>query len=514
MKFSKRTSIQLISASILLLAVILIAFLWPSKQAQALLEGDEASLSGVSWSRGEFQAAQILQSPEEVDEYDFWVVRAYFSDRQMVDAVASWLEPWDVDYREGFIVLGVTPEQYNLLIGMGFRLEIDLEMTAQINQPRQALPGQTTGIPGYPCYRTVEETFATAEGIVADYPELATWIDIGDSWEKVEPGGEPGYDMMVLRLTNSAVAGPKPKLFAMTSIHAREYTPAELNTRFAEYLVGNYGVDPDVTWLLDYHEIHLLLLSNPDGRKWAEQGYLWRKNTNNNYCADTTSRGVDLNRNFEFQWGCCGGSSGSECNETFRAESPASEPETQAVQNYLRSVFPDQREDPLDAPSPADATGVFLDLHSFGELVLWPWGFTDSQAPNGNALQSLGRKLAYDNGYSPAQAIDLYPTDGTTDDFAYGDLGLASYAYELGTSFFQDCNTFENTILPDNLSSLIYAARVSRTPYLTPAGPDALNLALSTAFVEAGEPVTLTAQINDTRFNNSNGLEPTQNITA
>ena len=54
---------------------------------------------------------------------------------------------------------------------------------------------------------------------------------------------------------------------------------------------------------------------------------------------------------------------------------------------------------------------------------------------------------------------------------------MASYTFELGTSFFQDCSTFENTILPDNLQALIYAAKVPRTPYMTPAGPDALTAA-------------------------------------
>ena len=39
-------------------------------------------------------------------------------------------------------------------------------------------------IPGYPCYRTVEETFAAAQAIATTHPDLATWVDVGDSWEK------------------------------------------------------------------------------------------------------------------------------------------------------------------------------------------------------------------------------------------------------------------------------------------------------------------------------------------
>ena len=61
-----------------------------------------------------------------------------------------------------------------------------------------------TGIPRYPCYRTVEETFAAAESIVANNPTLARWVDVGDSWLKTE--GRPGYDMMVLVLTNANVS--------------------------------------------------------------------------------------------------------------------------------------------------------------------------------------------------------------------------------------------------------------------------------------------------------------------
>ncbi|MGH2543315.1 MAG: M14 family zinc carboxypeptidase, partial [Ardenticatenaceae bacterium] len=305
-----------------------------------------------------------------------------------------------------------------------------------------------------------------------------------------------------------------PAYFAMSALHAREYTTAELNTRFAEHLVQNYGVDPDITWMLDHQEVHLLLQANPDGRKHAEQGELWRKNTNNNYCSNTNSRGADLNRNFDFQWNCCGGSSGDECSDVYRGPSPASEPETQAVQSYIRSIFPDQREDPITATAPITATGVYIDIHSSGGLVLWPWGFTSQPAPNGPQLQTLGRRLAYFNNYFPEQAIGLYPTDGASDDFAYGDLGVAAYTIELGTQFFEQCSVFENTILPDNLPTLLYGAKSARTPYLTPSGPDALEVMLSTAAVPPGDPVHLTATLDDTRYNDQNGSEPTQPIAA
>lgn len=440
-----------------------------------------------------------------------WVVRVYFVDRLHLSVLAQRIEPWEVNYPEGYAVIDVDATQYAWLLEQGFRVEIDAERTAELTRPPRALPGQTSGIPGYLCYRTVEETYATAAQIVSDHPDLATWIDIGDTWKKMVFGADSGYDLLVLRLTNQNIQGTKPKLFVLSSIHAREYAPAELNTRFAEYLVANYSSDADVTWLLDHHEIHLLFQANPDGRKRAEEGKLWRKNTNNDYCSDTENRGADLNRNFQFQWGCCGGSSSYQCDPTFRGPNPSSEPETQAIQNYVRSVYPDQREDSLSSPAPEDASGIFIDLHSYGQLVLWPWGFTSNQTPNHAGLRTLGRKLAYFNDYSPQQSIYLYPTDGATDDFAYGELGLAAYTIEVGTTFFQGCSAFESQILPDNLSALVYAAKAARTPYLTPSGPDSLSLSVSPAQLAKGETARLTAQIDDTRYA---GSEATQNIAA
>ncbi len=446
-------------------------------------------------------------------EYEYVMVRAYFDDPQMVQAV-SYLKPhWDIHYDEGYLIVDVNATEYKVLVDAGFRVVIDEELTAKLNVLQIAVPGQLDGIPGFPCYRTVEETFQTAQDIVTNYPQLASIVDIGDSWEKTQNSND-GYDMLVLRLTNSAITGEKPKVFVMSSVHAREYTPAELNTRFAEYLINNYGTDADATWLLDYHEVHLLLQANPDGRKYAETGLSWRKNTNNNYCSNTNTRGADLNRNFQFQWGCCGGSSGSQCDLTYRGASAASEPEVQAVQNYVVAEFPDQRDGGFSVGAPITATGIFMDIHSYSQLVLWPWGFTSQVTGNNAAFKTLGRKLAYFNNYNPQQAIELYITDGTTDDFAYGELGLAAFTFELGTDFFQGCGYFESTIFPDNLEALIYLAKTARTPYMTPGGPDTLNLALPPQPVPVGTAVNLTATLNDTRFNNSNGTEITQPIAS
>jgi murein tripeptide amidase MpaA len=433
-------------------------------------------------------------------------VRVYYKDRTesirlLLSFKAQLLETHvGVDRGSGYHVMQLLPNEIDRITRAGFHVQADPEWQPQQPPAPQAPASevQTSSIPGYPCYRTVEATYADAWRLARANPQLVTWLDIGNSWQKTARLG--GYDIVVLRLTNRDVLGPKPVLLLNAATHAREYTTAELVVRFVESMVENYGKDPDVTWILDYHEVHAVLYANPDGRKQAEIGLSWRKNTNQNYCQGNSDlRGADLNRNFDFQWACCNGSSPDECALDYRGPTAASEPETKVLQRYMMSIFADQRGPKLRDAAPDDASGLFIDVHSYGQLVLWPWGYTRESAPNAAQLQTLGRKLAYWNGYTPHQAIGLYPVDGASTDYAYGQLGVAAYTLELGTSFFQPCDTFEATILPRNLPVLRYAAKAARAPYLTPSGPDSLHLALSAQTVPAGTPVVLQALIDDAR---------------
>ena len=372
-----------------------------------------------------------------------------------------------------------------------------------------SLPAGAT-IPGYPCYRTVEETESALANIAAAHPSLASVVDIGDSWEKSEPGGSWGYDIYCLCLTNSAVPGPKPIVVVTAAVEPKDMASAELALRVAEYLGGAHGTDADATWLLDYHEIHIIPVANPDGRKHVESGLYWYKNTNEGYCSPTSDyRGANLDRNFPFQWNCCGGSSSNACNNVYHGPAAASEPETQALRNYLEYVFADSRPADTTTPAPDTTMGIVIDLKAAGGMMLWSWGFSGTNAPNHTALQTLGRKLAYSNAYTPERQVDLFPTDGSLLDFAYGELGVATYAVHLGTAMFEGCATFESTVLPDNMDMLLAAARLARAPYLLPSGPDAVD-------PEVSEPmsgnVTITATIDDTRFSTAGGAEPTQNI--
>jgi len=136
----------------------------------------------------------------------------------------------------------------------------------------------------------------------------------------------------------------------------------------------------DITTLLDHNEIHIIPITNPDGRIQAQKGFLWRKNNNNQHCPGKQWTGVDLNRNFPYEWGAPG-SSNTKCSQTYRGPSPESEPETQAVLNYLDTILPDnqrvQGSGGINSrfSDPATTTGMALDIHSYSELILYPWGF-------------------------------------------------------------------------------------------------------------------------------------------
>ncbi len=443
---------------------------------------------------------------------DLVVVRVFFKDHDQLNELASRYDILTVDQAQGFALITIPRATIATLESAGFRVEVDEAKTRLINTQFTPLPGQGPDtIPGFPCYRTVEETFTSMQDIVTAHPDMADLFDIGDSWTRVHSGFPNGYDILALRLTNKnfGEVAKKPTFFLMAEIHAREYVTAETAMRYAEYLISNYGTNPDITWLLDYYRVYIVTMTNPDGRKKAEAGNWWRKNVDNDDgCSDPNNWGTDLNRNHSFKWNM-GGSSGYACDETYHGPTAGSEPEVQAIETFVTSLFPDQRGPGDSDPAPADTTGVFITLHSYSELVLWPWGWTSAPAPNSTQLQTLGRHLAFFNGYNPQQSYQLYQTSGTSDEFAYGTLGIAGYTFEMGNTFFQDCASFESTIYPTNRDALLYAFKAARRPYMTPAGPDSLNASVTPSLVHSGDPVALTATANDTRYA---GGEPTQNI--
>lgn len=438
------------------------------------------------------------------------VARVEVADAATAGRLAEDLDVWSWRLDRGYLLVLVSSERYRQLRLEGFAVTVDDTQSDAFWRPVAAVPGQVSGIAGFPCYRTVEETYERLSHLADDHPGLATWTDIGDSWERLHGPG-PGYDLFALRLTNDTSPYPKAKLLVDAAIHAREYATAELATRFAELLAAGFGTDPEISWILDHTEVHIIPFLNPDGRKRAEAGELWRKNVDDLYCTGEPLRGVDLNRNNTYFFGG-NGSSGDECSLIFRGPEPLSEPETQALFTYMGQIFEDQRGPGLADPAPETATGMYVTLHSFGE-VLFPPGWGTGNAPNADQLTTLGRKLGYLAGYAACPA-GPDSASGLTHQMAYGEFGVGSVLFELGTTFFQDCDHFESQIVPRNLRALLYAAKAARRPFDEPRGPDVRDVRLSSTRVNRGEPIAVAAVVDDGGYARSGcGEEPSHDVS-
>jgi hypothetical protein len=348
-------------------------------------------------------------------------------------------------------------------------------------------------LPEFSCYRTLDTVLADAASLAEAYSDLVDWLDIGDSWVKQNSGDTSGYDLNILKLTNKNTTGSKPVLFVMSALHARDLAPVELNLRFAEYLLENYDKDPEVTWLLDETEIHLLLVANPDGRAvveeqiargWAGTGGVnaRMKNLNATTCpTQPSSTGTDLRRNFSFGWQ--GGYSG--CTNIYSGASALSEPESFFIKRYIESIFPDYCDEaPFDV---AEVSGLLLNIESYGDIFRYPYFYTGDDAPEEAELYTLANKLAY--------GLDAFPTEpttqfhGTPEDYVYGELGIPALAYAIGSSsegqYFMNCWDFEEE-LNANLNMLIRATKASFAPYSLPAGPEINNLSIQSR-IENGQ---------------------------
>ncbi|HEY9283684.1 MAG TPA: M14 family zinc carboxypeptidase, partial [Pyrinomonadaceae bacterium] len=454
------------------------------------------------------------------------VARVTVRDAEELDRlVALGLDLLETREGDDLFVL-TTPAHVKRLREEGWQVKVDKGQTALVRRQRPEL--RSAGAKGGKAddagvgasavqggYLTVPEMRAFLDARAAEHPRLARTFVYGSSWERVSRGQE--HELFGIELTNSERTGAKPTFFLMAAIHARELTTSELALRFVDHLLTNYGTDADATWLLDEHRVVVVPVANPDGRRLAEQGLYQRKNTHavgDAPCAEPVTMfsqpGIDLNRNHDFKWGTVDKPTIDPCTEPYPGTHAASEPETDALQNLVRSYFPDQR-GPLDTDAaPLSTTGLLITLHSYGDLVMWPWGHTSGVAPNGTALALIGGKFAGYNGYTAQQANKLYPSSGKTDEWAYGELGIPAYVFEVGLSS-GECGGFMppyscldggegGRFWQRNLPAFLYAARIAREPYRLVQGPTVESVTLTPN--ANGTSFELRAQIDDVRNGN------------
>jgi hypothetical protein len=374
----------------------------------------------------------------------------------------------------------------------------------------------------YGGYHTVNAHYSHLDAVATQYPTLATLVDYGDSWKKTQGAG--GYDLRAICITKKNAGDcelnptvPKPRFFVMGQLHARELTTGDVAWRWIDHLTAGYGTDAAVTALLDTTEVWVVPQANPDGVNIVQQGgnspIYQRKNangTNGSNCSGSASSqlGIDLNRNTSSHWGGQGTSS-QPCDQTYKGPSANSEVETKALQALWRNLYQDKRGTAPGDAAPADTTGVVVSMHSYSNLILFPWGYDSTQKSGNDAsLRKMGTDLQAiaGSGWTSGQPGEvLYNAAGATDDWVYDDLGVASFVWEIGPSsgscsgFFPTYSCQAGTFWPKVKPMLMYAANKATSPYGTttppPTGCDKKTNDADVTIPDRGAAVTSTITI-------------------
>lgn len=310
---------------------------------------------------------------------------------------------------EQFSKLQLTNFRYDVLIDDWFEFYSkqpalsELEKSSLIQQSKNNFGVEGFGFGSMGGFYTLAEVYARLDSMFALYPNIITQkFSIGNSLE-----GRPIY---VVKISdNPNVNESEPQVYYNSLIHAREPQGMMTVMYYMYYLLENYGTDPEVTYLVNNREIYFQPVINPDGYEYNRTtnpngGGQWRKNRKNN---GDGSYGVDLNRNFGYQWGYNNtGSSPTPSSDTYRGSAPFSEPETQAVRNFVNTKN----------------FKTALNYHTYSNLLLYPWGYVSTPTVDNSIFDEYSTDMVAYNGYENGQApIVLYDVNGSTDDWMYGE---------------------------------------------------------------------------------------------
>jgi len=316
-----------------------------------------------------------------------------------------------IEVGHDYVLAEATPAEARALKRLGLKLE---RFRTQ-QEFLKAFPAADSA------YHDYAEMVAELQQAAFDHPAIFSLFSLGLTYE--------GRTIWAGKISdNVGVDEDEPEVLFTHHQHAREHLTVEQGLYTLHMLLDGYGVDPRITQDVDSREIWMVFDANPDGGEFdvATGTYAnWRKNRQPN--AGTTDIGTDLNRNWSYKWGCCGGSSGATSSTTYRGPSPFSAPETQVVRDFVESRV----------VGGVQQIRANIDFHTFDELVLWPYSYTLTDVPadmtqdDHDALAALGQAMAASNGYTPEQASDLYVFDGSINDWLYGVHRIFSYTFEM-----------------------------------------------------------------------------------
>ncbi len=333
-----------------------------------------------------------------------------------------------------------TPELTEQMRARGFEVEI---VVPDLEAHYAALQGKE--LRDYGIWHTFQETVDEMNLLHVQYPNLTTTpSSIGTTGE--------GRTLWAMKISdNPNVQESEPEVLFDGMHHAREIMTVEVILHFMRYLCENYGTDPVVTFLVDNRQIWFVPLINPDGFVYNEQtnpngGGMWRKNrrVNGGGCY-----GVDLNRNYPYEW-VGPGSSSDPCSDTYRGPLARSEPEIIGLTGLVN----------------AHTFVTWQSYHSVAGMVLIPWGYTTAHTPDDAVLRSMANTMAAAGGYDVGQAPELlYAVNGVTGDWAYGATNehakIFPFTTEISGSGFWPAPAERDGLIAENLYSNIYLCQVA-----------------------------------------------------
>lgn len=255
-------------------------------------------------------------------------------------------------------------------------------------------------------YLTYAQMLDVLDDMAAQYPNLiSTRAPLGT--QTID-----GNDIFWIRLSDNPTVDEEtePEVLYTALHHAREPNSMSQMIFFLWYMLENYDTDPEVQYLVDNVEMYFVPCVNVDGYLYNEEtdpngGGFWRKNRREN---ENGTFGVDLNRNYGYEWGINDtGSSPNPDNQTYRGTGPFSEPEAQAIKDFCEE----------------HEFQIAHNYHAYGNLLIHPWGYDDSPTPDDALFKSMAVEMTKQNDFVYGTGVETvgYNVNGDSDDWMYGE---------------------------------------------------------------------------------------------
>lgn len=300
-------------------------------------------------------------------------------------------------------------------------------------------------------FLTIDQCYSHLDNMATLFPNLITARAPISDLKTYE-----NRDVFYVKISkNPNTSQGKPQVLYTGMHHAREPIGMQHLIYFMYYLLENYDTNQEVRDLVDNTELYFIPIVNVDGynrniTNSPNGGGMWRKNVINNGDGST---GVDLNRNYGYNWGYDNqGSSPSGSSETYRGTAPFSEQETKMLKSFCET----------------HNFKIALNYHSYSNLLLYPWGYAAVLTPDEAVFAEYSKNMTRDNNYTYGPgSTTIYPSNGGSDDWMYGEQTtkekILSYTPEVGS----DADGFwpqVSRIIPlcqENMIQSILAAKYS-----------------------------------------------------